>query len=1212
MNLKSRLLVILLVLIVSPVLLFAQAPANDNCSGAIVLTSGNTCNSNTYNLYKATSSSTAGGCGGATISTTYDVWFRFQAVNATTSITLSNLGSQFNKLGNYVPYIEVLSGSSCAGPFTSLGCQAVSTAPGRLTITGLTVGTFYYIRVYVTLAPTATPANKWNFDICVQHQPANDECVGAITLTPGATCSNTTGTLDLSTGNTTGAVIGCWGANTYNDVWYKFTATSTGTYAVTLSNLGANIANPRLQIYSGTCGLLTLLSCATTSALTQAVISGTTYYVRVANTTDPSGTGSGVANFNICVTTSSTAAPANDNCSGAFLLTSGSSCVSVSGTLINATPSGLTSCSGNIVSTSADVWYQFVAQSAYPTITVTAGFPSGGKAGIELYSACGGSPIACSQNPLDKTAVGYPAAGLTVGATYYIRVGINKNIGTPTSGAYGFTICVQDPTSPAVIDYGKSYVDITKGTSGGTIDPGDTLEIRATFVVGGTGAIVDSVAYYDTLRNTRGFALVPGTIALRTNEGKIYRDDPGPKVAYTDAFDSDKGWRSAVGLDTAIQINMGQGASNVARGKIFNTSRPSNFGTTYIVMATYRVVVYGSYGTTINFGGGKFTYRDESTGILSNVSFPTDSLMVYSSPGLCPNAISPTNIVSDEFSGTFGTATTPLLNTRNRGTSPNTNYIYAPFGPPTGGGGPNDYYYGIADNTSGVNPPITTTTLPKPGTGNQRVFNVWDITGDHTGSVNTAKGNPPCDVTQPISATNPCGYMIVFNSSFGTDTAFQYNVSNVCSNTYYEISAWFKNMCYKCACDSNGVSAINAPVGYIPTALNDSSGVNPNIAFAINGIDYYTTGNLQYQGLYPATQTGSDSTNKWQKRGFTYKTGPNQTSFVLTFRNNAPGGGGNDWAMDDVKMATCLPNMQYSPSLNPMVCQANPITINDTITSYFNNYSDYKWQKSTDGGSTWTDVTTATSGTPAWNGSAYQYITQYVIPPTSTTQADSGTLYRVVVATTLSNLSTSSCLTTDGINIINLKVINCGPPLNVDLLSFNGRLDSSKRADLLWVTSKEDEPVFYNVEKSLDGTSFNRIAMISGHGTSNETNYYQFTDIVPVTGRTWYRISIVNKSGVKKYSRIIMLDDQAIDFGLTKVINPFSDKLEFEINASGNSRINANLVSLSGKLVKQISLNVYEGINSLTIPHTESLASGIYILQVKNKDQVIIKKVMKE
>ena len=154
--------------------------------------------------------------------------------------------------------------------------------------------------------------------------------------------------------------------------------------------------------------------------------------------------------------------------------------------------------------------------------------------------------------------------------------------------------------------------------------------------------------------------------------------------------------------------------------------------------------------------------------------------------------------------------------------------------------------------------------------------------------------------------------MLIINSAYKTDTAFQYTVTNLCPNTYYEISMWLKNICYKCGCDSNGTGTSGA--GYIPFATNDSSGVQPNLAFDINGTDYYTSGNLPYLGISPATQTGSDSTNSWVKRGFTYLTGSSQTSLTLSIRNNAPGGGGNDWAMDDIAFTTCTPSMTFHPT----------------------------------------------------------------------------------------------------------------------------------------------------------------------------------------------------------------------------------------------------------------------------------------------------------
>ena len=73
--------------------------------------------------------------------------------------------------------------------------------------------------------------------------------------------------------------------------------------------------------------------------------------------------------FPICIF----AQPANDACSNATPLTSGATCTTTSGTLrlsgSNATATaGINAFCGN--AGSADVWYSFVAQSAFPTITL--------------------------------------------------------------------------------------------------------------------------------------------------------------------------------------------------------------------------------------------------------------------------------------------------------------------------------------------------------------------------------------------------------------------------------------------------------------------------------------------------------------------------------------------------------------------------------------------------------------------------------------------------------------------------------------------------------------------------------------------------------------------------------------------------------------------------------------------------------------------------
>lgn len=915
----------------------------------------------------------------------------------------------------------------------------------------------------------------------------------------------------------------------------------------------------------------------------------------------------------------------NDECTSATVLTQGATCTNLKGTLENATASSPAVPSG-CGTPGGDVWYQFTATTAFPVISLSGmGGSMNDNPSIQLFEGtCGGfidrgCVTATEQNTLSlNTAYTVGGAGLTIGTTYYIRIYSNTASPTGSGTAWQYNICITDAAVPGLFDFGKSYINISKGTAGGTINVGDTLEIRATFVLrdptwSGLRGAADSLAFYDTLLNNKGYRLLPGAtaaLALKTNEGQDYK-------VFTTAADADAAAAIQIPstLDTAIRINFGMNATDSKRGMLRNTSKPSVFGVSCIIMATYRVEVYAAIGTKINWGGGAISYRDTATGLLSAYNFKRDSLIVSDTLRVCPDAVSAVNVIGVEANGTFGAPVNPAPLNRNKGTSAYVpGYIYNPF---ARGTGPGDYYYGIANNTSSEFSTNASLNKPDPDPdaggpmSTYRLFAVWDITGDHTGAADPYKGNLPCDTTQPVSATNPCGYMLVVNSSYKTDTAFQYSATGLCPNTYYEVSAWVKNICSRCSCDSNGVTP--STVGYIPSGPSDSSGVKPNLAFEINGIDYYTTGNIEHNGARSGiTPEQSDTANRWVKKGFVYKTGAAETSFTLTIRNNAPGGGGNDWALDDISIATCLPRMSYSPTNNPAVCEDNVITIYDTVSSYFNNYTNYKWQISTNGGSTWVDIGGASgTATPVWNGSAYSYVVSYTVPATMTTAANDGNLYRVVVGTTATNLADANCQFSDPTNITLDVMTDCGPVLKTDLLSVSGTL-RNQYATINWISSREEGLVSYLVERSADGRSFSVIDTVAGNRQPHlETNTYAFTDPDAVSNKVYYRIGVLNGTRSLKYSRVIQLNTGNIIFGWGTVVNPFRNELQFDVLSPENGEARIELLDASAKVIRTVSRPLYNGTNSITIDHTGTMPAGMYILRVSFKGNTLIRKVLK-
>lgn len=716
----------------------------------------------------------------------------------------------------------------------------------------------------------------------------------------------------------------------------------------------------------------------------------------------------------------------------------------------------------------------------------------------------------------------------------------------------------------AQVQTGRSYINVSKNANGGTFEPGDTLEIRSAIAVGNFSSFsITRVRYNDTINSN--FTYIPGTLKILTNEGLTFR-------SYTDAASDDPAMFNST--NNTLRINLGNTSGNATNtgntttggGTIAYNDKPSFYGGVCIMVASFRVKINNAitYNSLITMPGGTFRYIQSSANITA--SFTPNNIMVFQNLGVCPNFVGGNAVI--ENNGTFGSGTT-----QNRSASAIVpGYTFINFS----ANQPNDGYYGIANNSSATG--ATDNSVPIPNSS--RVFNIWDIIGDHTGAVSPTAGN-----TATTVGTNG-GYMAVVNASYATNPAIQQNVTNLCPATYYDFSAWFRNICSKCACDSNGRGALNALFNgpYPP-------GVKPNLTFQLNGIDYYTTGDLPYTGL-------------WTKKGFTYLTGVAQTSFTLSIRNNSPGGGGNDWAVDDVSLATCEPDLElkYSPEFRG--CYGSLVDLSAVIRCYFPNYIYYKWQKSTNGGVSWSETGVNGVGTPTLVAGQWEYTATY--PPFLAYALDSGDRYRAVVATTPANLTNPNCSYSNSAFTV-LNMIDCGIILKADLRDFKGQV-AQDNAILNWTLTSGNNIKHFELEKSFDGSNFSKIATIPYTGGIPG---YGFTDPERIAGLSFYRLKIVDNNGLFVYSSIITLSNKKIDFEIRSVTNPVTDFVIADYTIPNESKVTISVFDAFGGMVKQQQFTGKKGWNKTTIDFGKNLSTGIYILTIFNNNLTLAKRIIK-
>lgn len=396
----------------------AAPPANDNCATAVSINPDITC-TGAASVNGSIQGATNSGVASTTGTADDDVWYSFVAENTTQIITLTNPNST-----DFVT--QILSGS--CGSFTSLGYY--DTDPNNLSVTGLTVGNTYYIRVYSWSGVTQFTNPNAQFSLCVQNPPpppANDNCASAIAF-PSIPTNGSCASVTVNTAGATQSLAACSGTAD-DDVWYTFVVPA-GKTSVDYSTSNISGSSDRIFQLFDACAGTSLYCNDIENGTFSGLISGNTYVLRTY--TYSSGA---VSNFSLCLNITPPP-PANDNCASAKPLVSCGAPDSIS-LLSGATQSlAAGSCGGTA---GDDVWYSFVADATTMYIT-TKGF-GGYDPVVEVRSgSCNGTELDCVDLSGSDAFEDISVSFLTVGQTYYVRVYDYYN--APPTALMGFWIQV--------------------------------------------------------------------------------------------------------------------------------------------------------------------------------------------------------------------------------------------------------------------------------------------------------------------------------------------------------------------------------------------------------------------------------------------------------------------------------------------------------------------------------------------------------------------------------------------------------------------------------------------------------------------------------------------------------------------------------------------------------------------------------------------------
>ncbi|WP_460914749.1 hypothetical protein [Spirosoma areae] len=93
-------------------------------------------------------------------------------------------------------------------------------------------------------------------------------------------------------------------------------------------------------------------------------------------------------------------------------------------------------------------------------------------------------------------------------------------------------------------------------------------------------------------------------------------------------------------------------------------------------------------------------------------------------------------------------------------------------------------------------------------------------------------------------------------------------------------------------------------------------------------------------------------------------------------------------------------------------------------------------------------------------------------------------------------------------------------PMPVRLVSFSGQVVKDQ-VELVWETSLEQNSDRFEVERSADARSFERIGSLRSEGFSTSRQVYTFWDETPQRGINYYRLRQVDQDATVDYSKVI-------------------------------------------------------------------------------------------
>lgn len=187
------------------------------------------------------------------------------------------------------------------------------------------------------------------------------------------------------------------------------------------------------------------------------------------------------------------------------------------------------------------------------------------------------------------------------------------------------------------------------------------------------------------------------------------------------------------------------------------------------------------------------------------------------------------------------------------------------------------------------------------------------------------------------------------------------------------------------------------------------------------------------------------------------------------------------------------------------------------------------------------------------------------------------------------------------------RVVVDNSPLSTQMISFDANTVSEAKVKLTWDATEEIGLEAYGIERSVNGSEWEQVAYQVVTRTGS-TRHYELVDDNPYTGKSLYRLRLMEVNGHSKYSNIQTIEIRELPSVMRLFPNPVREAATLTITGGiAGQQAEVSILDGNGTVLSRQKIMLSAGVTAIRLPIDPAWPSGMYMTRINRDGKIEFK-----